>query len=122
MINIQKFPNIRAAMYRLIGSMCLKCPDLLAPHLQSITPLIFNCYSEKEIVVHEHMMDTLVTYLKTFPDVWKLVNVDKAVFSKLRNFLRTPDTSSPSLTYPILLPFMSLLNYSVCIQTFCIYK
>jgi len=112
-LTIAKFPSIRASMFKLVHTMCTKAPNLLEPHLKTVSPLILGSFSEKEHIVHTAMMETMILFIKKFPECWKYVKADQAVFSRLRAFLKNPETSSPNITFQYLLPYLSYLNYEV---------
>src|ERR1700743_253318 len=71
---------------------------------------VLGCFSERDPLVHEKMIEALVVFLRQFPTAWNYVQSWKAIFPRLFAFLRNPDASSPSRTYQTLVPFISLLD------------
>jgi hypothetical protein len=71
---------------------------------------VLGCFSERDPLVHERMIEALVLFLKQFPAAWEHVHAWKAIFPRLFAFLRNTDASSPSRTYQTLVPFLSLLD------------
>eukprot|EP01080_Neovahlkampfia_damariscottae_P012106 gene12106-5598_t len=112
-ITEQKYTTIRSSMYKILNVLFEDYANKIID-LKVVSPLILGCFAEKNPIVHESMIETLIFFLKKYPkECWKNVNASKTVWPKLYNFLLNPMTSSPSVTFPILLPFISLLDYSV---------
>jgi E3 ubiquitin-protein ligase listerin len=108
-----KFVLIRSSMFKLLNVLFQDFADSLID-LKVVTPLVLGCFSEKNPIVHESMTETLLFFLKKYPkECWNNVNASKAIWPKLFTFLSNPTTSSPSLTFPILLPFISMLDFDV---------
>lgn len=112
-LTIKDYSFIRASTFKLISTLALKKKELLKDHLKDLSPNILGCFAEKDPNIHLQMSSCLITFLKEIPDCWKHVNTQKAIWPKLMNFLNFPVTSSPHITYQILLPFLSLLTFDV---------
>lgn len=110
---IKEYPFIRAATFKIIGTLVEKKKELLKNYIQELSPNILGCFAEKDPNIHLQMSSCLITFLKQVPESWKYVNTQKSIWPKLMTFLSFPVTSSPHITYQILLPFLSLLPFEV---------
>lgn len=117
-LTIKRFPLVRSACFDLLSAMCKKADAvaqdasfLIEPQLEQIAPIVLGCFSENESQVHRAMMDALLALLNRFGEhCWKGINAPKAVWPRLWQFIKTPQTSSPSITFPSLLPLLSMIN------------
>lgn len=121
------YPEIRAAAFKLVTACCKFNPELLINENKQVQTTIslpvVGCFQETSSLVHGDMIDALLSMLKTYApeQVWgttakPLLSTTKAIFPRLFAFLRSPATSSPSLTFASMLPFLSFLNQEVCLQ------
>jgi hypothetical protein len=112
-LTIKNFGEIRAATFKLVASTSTANPELIEPNLSTISPLILGCFNETDPAVHETMIESLITFMKQFPEAWNFVQPWKEVFPRLWTFLKNPETSSPSKTFQTLLPYVAMLSSKV---------
>jgi hypothetical protein len=128
-LTIKEFPEVRAAAFKLVSAICKLNPSLFLttankekiPVVNTHVSLnVIGCFSETSMLVHGNMVEALLTMLKTYTpeQIWgtpamQLIVPSKAIFPRLFAFLRNPSTSTPSVTFVSLLPFISFLNYDI---------
>jgi hypothetical protein len=101
---------IRRAAYNLVpvvARLAKQLPDF--DIIPLLTKDVLGLFSDKEPSTHQAMWDAILSYATAFPHVWELPSLDikKHVFPRLFAFLRAGTYGS--LTYPSLLPFLSVV-------------
>eukprot|EP00026_Physarum_polycephalum_P000411 Phypoly_transcript_00412.p1 GENE.Phypoly_transcript_00412~~Phypoly_transcript_00412.p1 ORF type:complete len:1599 (+),score=331.51 Phypoly_transcript_00412:75-4871(+) len=105
-----KSVTIRRAAYNLVpivARLSRQLPDFDLTNL--LAKDVLGLFSDKEPATHQAMWDAVLSFTTTFPQAWELQSLDvkKHVFPRLFAFLRAGTFGS--LTYPSLLPFLSVV-------------
>ncbi|EFC45004.1 zf-C3HC4 domain-containing protein [Naegleria gruberi] len=115
-LGIKSYTNIREAMSRLTITLLkndlLKKddPEVVEHIVPFVAPIFIGCFNQQPL--ERTTLDSLILFLQKFaPECWAHVNVWKQTFPRFFSFLKDP--SNPSINYPIVLPFISMLNTSI---------
>lgn len=114
-------PEIRGAMYSLLGTLCKVMPSILTPYLPKLCPALLASMDETEPLTVGPLWEGILRLISCDLDCWKYVNMRKAVLPKLWSVLRNGGSGCASTIYPHLLPLLSHLPPEVKSQdeAFC---
>ncbi|KAJ3043585.1 listerin E3 ubiquitin protein ligase 1 [Rhizophlyctis rosea] len=105
---------IRRAAYVFIKTASVQWPGALEIRLSVISlAFVGKVFLEKDTATHSDMWEALVTFLRTFGTAWDVASQKKPVLPKLSTFLKNGAYGSISITYPSLLPFLSVMPVEV---------
>lgn len=109
-----KNPWVRSAVYSVLGSFIKHVPEVISEtNIKSIAASVLGAFQEKDPVCHSAIWDTVILFMKKFPDSWSLVNPQKMVFARLWHFLRSGCWGSQQVSYPALILFLDSLPSKV---------
>ena len=105
---------IRRSVYTLVSRILeTGLTDIFGANLPLLSQLIIGCFTDKDPLIHNSMWDCLLTWMKMMPSSWEHVNIRKMVLPRLFAFLRAAAYGSGPVSYPSLLPFISMLPPTV---------
>jgi hypothetical protein len=103
-----KAAPVRRAAYGLVAAAAERAARQLLAAASSAAAVL-SALADKEAGNHEAMWGMLLAYARALPDCWDHVNMQKAFLPRLTAFLRHACYGSPRVSYPALLPLLSLL-------------
>ncbi|KAJ3050808.1 listerin E3 ubiquitin protein ligase 1, partial [Rhizophlyctis rosea] len=111
-------PEDMTARFARVISSCLYTLgwmlDAIESRLSTIAPaFVGKIFTEKEASNQSDMWEALVTLLRAFSAAWDVANQKKPVLPKLCSFLKNGAYGSIGISYPSLLPFISVLPAQV---------
>eukprot|EP00210_Caulerpa_lentillifera_P008150 g7784.t1 len=80
--------DVRAQSYQLIHDLNLSVKDSIKKCIRGIGPTIFNSLAEKDPSCQQEMWSMILTLIKSFPEVWESISLQKFVVPKLSAVLR----------------------------------
>ncbi|BBN16555.1 E3 ubiquitin-protein ligase listerin [Marchantia polymorpha subsp. ruderalis] len=105
-----KSSRIRSAAYQALRAYIQHIPEVFKDSdMESVVPSILGTFSEKDTGCHQPMWDMILLFARNFPQAWGVSSVKKVVFPRLFGYLRHSCYGSELLSYPSLLPFLSLI-------------
>ncbi|KAL3679930.1 hypothetical protein R1sor_022886 [Riccia sorocarpa] len=105
-----KSSRIRSAVYQALRAYIQYIPQVFKDSdMDSVAPLILGAFAEKDTACHQSMWDMLLLFAKGFPQAWDASTVRKVVFPRFFGYLRHSCYGSELLSYPSLLPLLSLI-------------
>ncbi|KAL4857852.1 3-hydroxyisobutyryl-CoA hydrolase [Chlorella vulgaris] len=107
-----KAAPVRRAAYGLVAAAAERAARQLLAAASSAAAVL-SALADKEAGNHEAMWGMLLAYVRALPDCWDHVNMQKAFLPRLTAFLRHACYGSPRVSYPALLPLLSLLPQEV---------
>eukprot|EP00755_Sulcionema_specki_P007905 Sspe_Gene.5725::Locus_1904_Transcript_2_2_Confidence_0.800_Length_5246::g.5725::m.5725 len=110
-----QLPRIRRSIYALIAAFLQHQPEMFDAHRRPLAIIMQGAFSEKSCDVHTSMWPAVLLWMKVQPTALEeeVSNVHGTVFSRLFALLRrTSGVAGSHVTYPSLLPFLSLLRPS----------
>ncbi|XP_041462561.1 E3 ubiquitin-protein ligase listerin-like [Lytechinus variegatus] len=115
-------PEIRGAMYSLLGTLCSTVSSILTPYLPKLCPALLASMNETDPLTVGPLWDGILRLISCDLDCWKFVNMRKAVLPKLWSVLRHGGSGCATTIYPHLLPLLSHLPHEVKGQDEAFYK
>ncbi|EGG18283.1 hypothetical protein DFA_03777 [Cavenderia fasciculata] len=101
---------IRRTCYRLISGLVSTLPSYCEANMKDLSTKILGLFSEKDPSAHLFMWNAIISFLKKYKEqAWIGVDVRKHVLPRFWAFLRAGTFGSFDLSYPSILPFLSLI-------------
>jgi hypothetical protein len=106
-----KSSQIRCASYQSVRAFAQNLPGLFADNdLKTIAGIILGSFSEKDPSCYTALWDMVLLVSKEYPEVWDTTCVRKFVLPRFWSFLRHPTHGSAKVSYPCILPLLSLIS------------
>ena len=108
--------HIRSAMYTFVTAITTKTPKFVEEYgedtdkklLAVLSPLVLQSLADKDPASHVQLWECLLTFSKTFPSCFQLVNVRKAVLPRFFSHVKSASHGSCLTSYPCFVPFADL--------------
>jgi hypothetical protein len=111
--NFLKSPSsqVRSASYQAVRACIQHIPQVFAEYgkFEAIVGTVLGALGEKDAACHQSMWDMVLLFAKRFPHAWGFGCIRKAVLPKLWGFLEHQCFGSQQISYPNLLPLLSLI-------------
>lgn len=104
---------IRRAAYQLLATVSHKARPYVEANISWLTPVVVGLLNDTESSNQAHMWEALLTFFKYYPEAWSHINARKQVLGPLWVILRNGTSGSAAVTYPSLLPLISLIPKEV---------
>ncbi|KAL2613161.1 hypothetical protein R1flu_024853 [Riccia fluitans] len=105
-----KSSRIRSAVYQALRAYIQHIPKVFkVADMESVSPQILGAFAEKDAACHQPMWDMILLFAQGFPDSWDASTMKKVVFLRFFSYLRHSCYGSELLSYPSLLPLLSLI-------------
>lgn len=104
---------VRRQTYVLVSTLLRRAPHLVQDALPAWSKHVLGGIGDRSPGNHRAMWDMVLAFMRTCPDCWAHVNAAKAVLPRLCAMLRHGAFGSADVTYPALLPLLSLLPWTL---------
>lgn len=104
--------TIRKAVYELVKGGSSSLLSLLTT-TPSLSKDVLGLFGEKDPLTYPSLWNALLSFITAFPAAWDNVDARKHVFPRLYAFLRAGVYGTYLVSYPSLLPFISLIPRSL---------
>ncbi|POM71209.1 LOW QUALITY PROTEIN: Hypothetical protein PHPALM_12249, partial [Phytophthora palmivora] len=121
-----KHPNfsrdiVRRAMYVVFVTLCTHAKMIVSVRKESFGKVVLGIFGDKSPANHEAMWNAVLTFLQTFPNVWHSSAsfpkfVVSAVYPRLFAQIRHGFYGSGRSSFPTLLPFLSMVPFSMAVD------
>nr|XP_014351692.1 PREDICTED: E3 ubiquitin-protein ligase listerin [Latimeria chalumnae] len=108
-----KSPQVRAAFFELIATLCQYLPGSLRAEAGRVCPAVLLSIDDGDAAVSAALWEAALHILTTVEDCWNHVNARKGVLPKLWTVLREGGRGLATVVYPNLLPFVSKIPQEV---------
>ena len=110
-----KFSQVRLGFYKLLPRLCQHMAAAVENRLDQVAPSILGAMGDKDAGNFSAIWPAILHLAKAVPRAWGHVDVRKVVLPRMWACLRSAAHGSWAVTYPAVLPWLSMLPRSVAV-------
>ncbi|TPX32340.1 hypothetical protein SmJEL517_g04547 [Synchytrium microbalum] len=106
--------QIRKSVYIVVKTLVKCAPGMLESRISLIsTSYLSYAFTDSDASTHSEMWESVLVFTKLFPSSWTEPTLKKPIVKRLYTFLDHASYGSVNISYPTLLPLLSVLSSDV---------